>query len=384
MALKTDYDDLDQYDHVYISKVFTDTEIPGEPKDKSQKTSENITEWYRDNAFLKRGNITYGGTGFFYDKAPPLPNHIEHIMPDYHLYDDWVEKCVSGGGKRKEFTYYLDYSIGYLTRKCFRGCCYCVNRNAKRCVKASPLSEFMDESRPKLCFLDDNFFANPDWKQLIQPVICSGKRFQFKQGLDERLLTIEKVNEITKWKYDGDLIFAFDNIEDKDLIESKLRMFRDVAPHYTRRLKFYVFCGFDKDNIYDDTFWQKDIHDLFERIEILARYDALPYVMRYEKVYKSEYSSFYASVAAWCNQPSLFRSFPFRTFCQCWSIAKQDYKQFGRDMESYLASGGKKGKAWREMDLVEKLFPEIANQYYDLCGGLNRRVNETIENPRRY
>lgn len=101
VTLKTDYDDLDQYDHVYISKVFTDTEIPGEPKDKSQKTSENITEWYRDNAFLKRGNITYGGTGFFYDKAPPLPNHIEHIMPDYHLYDDWVEKCVSGGASVK-------------------------------------------------------------------------------------------------------------------------------------------------------------------------------------------------------------------------------------------------------------------------------------------
>ena len=97
VILKTDYDNLDVYDKVYISKVFTDTEVPGEPEDKSEKTSENITEWYADNEFLKQKNIEYGGTGFFYDKAPPLPDEIEHIMPDYHLYDNWVNNAIQGG-----------------------------------------------------------------------------------------------------------------------------------------------------------------------------------------------------------------------------------------------------------------------------------------------
>ena len=129
VILKTDYDGLDAFDKVFISKVFTDTEIPGEPEDKTGKNSETISEWYKDNEFLKQPNIEYGGTGFFYDKAPPLPDEIEHIMPDYHLYDDWVNENITSGVRRSEFTYYLDYSIGYLTRKCFRGCYYCVNRN---------------------------------------------------------------------------------------------------------------------------------------------------------------------------------------------------------------------------------------------------------------
>ena len=112
--LKTDYDNLDVYDKVYISKVFTDTEVPGEPKDKSNKNCDTIAEWYADNGFLNQPNIEYGGTGFFYDKAPPLPEHIEHIMPDYHLYDEWVLAAIDRGEKRDNFKYYLDYSIGYL------------------------------------------------------------------------------------------------------------------------------------------------------------------------------------------------------------------------------------------------------------------------------
>lgn len=74
VILKTDYDGLEVFDKVYISKVFTDTEVPGEKEDKSQKNCETISEWYADNEFLKQPNIEYGGTGFFYDKAPPLPN----------------------------------------------------------------------------------------------------------------------------------------------------------------------------------------------------------------------------------------------------------------------------------------------------------------------
>ena len=58
------------YDEIYLSKVFTATEVP--------------------QAILELPNIHYGGTGFFYDKAPPLKDEIEHCMPDYHLYDGWM------------------------------------------------------------------------------------------------------------------------------------------------------------------------------------------------------------------------------------------------------------------------------------------------------
>ena len=353
VTLKIDYEGLELFDKVYISKVFTKTEVP-----------EHV---------LSMPNVQYGGTGFYYDKAPPLPPEVEHIMPDYHLYDEWVEQAINSGVKRNEFTYYLDYSIGYLTRKCFRGCYYCVNRNYKGVEVASPLSEFMDESRPKLCFLDDNFLGCPKWRELIQPVIESKKRFQFKQGLDERLLTADKIIEISKWKYDGEVIFAFDNIEDKELITSKLELIRSTVPDWRRELKFYVFCGCDKHDKYDDEFWKQDITNLFERISILSRYGAKPYIMRFEKVYDSEFASFYAAVAAWCNQPSIFNTFTFRLFCQCRGMRRNGYKLYKRDVERYLKDIGIKGSEWRAMEQVANLYPEIASTYFDFDGKSNRK-----------
>lgn len=368
VVLKTDYEKLDHFDKVYISKVFTDTEIPGEPADKTNKKCDNISEWYADNEFLKQPNIVYGGTGFFYDKSPPLPDEIEHIMPDYHLYDEWVEKAIQSGRKRSEFTYYLDFSIGYLTRRCFRGCYYCVNKNYKQSICASPLEEFLDESRPYICLLDDNFLSNPQWRELIKPIVESGKRFEFKQGLDERLLTKDKIIEISQWKYKKEMIFAFDNIEDKDLIVSKLKLIRETVPEWKRELKFYVFCGCDRNNIYDENFWQEDIKDVFERIFILNEYGAKPYIMRYEKVYQSEYSSFYSALAAWCNQPSMFKTFTFRTFCQCRGMRRNGYKIYKRDIQTYLNNIGIKGLEWREMERIEQKYPEIAQKYYDFKG----------------
>ena len=164
VELKLDYDNLSEYDKVYLSKVFVNTEIPGEPKDKTGKNEDTVIEWYKDNEFLKQPNIEYGGTGFFYDKAPTLPEEIEHHMPDYHLYDKWVEERLADGGKRIDFKYYLDYSIGYVTRGCFRGCIFCGNRNCKKVTPHSPVEEFFDPSMKKICLLDDNFLGCKHWK----------------------------------------------------------------------------------------------------------------------------------------------------------------------------------------------------------------------------
>lgn len=366
VTLLLDYNSTDAYDKVYVSKVFVKTEIPCEPADKSSKNEHTVIDWYKDNEFLMKSNITYGGTGFFYDKAEPLPYEIEHSYPDYHLYDEWVNEKISNGVKRSEFTYYLDYSIGYLTRKCFRGCEFCVNRNYKGVEKASHLSEFMDVARPKLCFLDDNFFGYPEWKELIQPAVNSKKRFQFKQGLDERLLTEDKIITLSQWKYDGEVIFAFDNIEDKHLIMSKLDLIRKTVPQWKRELKFYVFCGWDKADKYDDAFWGKDIADLFERITILRAYGAKPYIMRFEKVYESEYSSFYATVAAYCNQPAMFKSFSFKLFAQCRGMRKDGYKKYKRDINSYLNEVGIKGSEWRSMEEIELKYPHISQTYFGI------------------
>ena len=70
-----------------------------EKEDRTKKNEETVGEYYADHPLLCLPNVEYGGTGFFYDKAPPLPMEIEHIMPDYHLYDDIVNALIAGGGK---------------------------------------------------------------------------------------------------------------------------------------------------------------------------------------------------------------------------------------------------------------------------------------------
>lgn len=346
VELKMDYENLECYDKVFISKVFTDTPI-----------NENV---------LSLPNVEYGGTGFFYDKAPKLPDEVEHHMPDYHLYDDWVNKKLLDGGKRQDYTYYLDWSIGFMTRGCIRGCSFCVNKNYKQCVLHSNLKEFLDESRPYICLLDDNVLACKDWRNVFNELIATGKKFQFKQGCDERLLTDEKCEVLfNQSKWIGDRIFAFDNIKDKDLIERKLQMIRR---HTNSQIKFYTFCGYNHDNlgVYDEDFWLKDIVDLFERIRILMSYGCLPYVMRYKDYELSPYRGIYITAASWCNQPSFFRKMSFEEFSKARGMSNEDYKKYKMDFKSYLADGGKKGSCWRYYDEFEKRHPEIADKYFHM------------------
>lgn len=161
VTLLLSYDNLDKYDKVYISKVFIKTTLPKEQN--GNKTEQNCIEFYKYHPILNLPNVEYGGTGFYYADAPNLPYEIEHIMPDYDLYNEWIKQCIQQGVKASEFKYYKNYSIGFLTRGCFRKCGFCVNRKYDRCVEHSYLSEFLDPNRKKLCFLDDNFFACSEW-----------------------------------------------------------------------------------------------------------------------------------------------------------------------------------------------------------------------------
>lgn len=321
VSLLLSYDEIENYDKVFISKVFTDTPIP-----------DGITELSR---------VECGGTGFFYDKAPPLPIEIEHIKPDYHLYDEFVNNLLNDGVKRSELSYYLDYSIGFTTRGCIRGCSFCVNKNYRLCATHSPVSEFLDQNRKYICLLDDNVLSCRDWKHIFEELNTTGKRFQFKQGMDERLLTDEKCEVIFNSKWIGEYIFAFDNIKDRRLVERKLGLIRK---HTNARIKFYVFCAYNHDqpDVYIEDFWQQDIRDVFERIRILMRYHALPYIMRYRDYDQSPFRGLYVIIASWCNQPSFFKRKSFREY----ALTRSDRTRY--------------------MEEFERQYPEIATEYFDM------------------
>lgn len=350
VELKMDYDNLYQYDKVFISKVFMDTEIPFEPTDKTLRKEDTIIDFYKDNELLNMNNVYFGGTGFYYDKAPPLPDEIEHIMPDYHLYDDYINEKIQNGNKEKDFDYFINYSIGMTTRGCIRQCSFCVNKNYKQAILHSPVEEFLDKSRKYICLLDDNVFACKDWKNVFNQLLKTNKRFQFKQGLDERLLTDEKAKVLFKEsKWIGDYIFAFDNIKDKQIIEEKLKLIRKYT---NRKIKFYVFCAYnhEQEGFYNQEFWHKDLTDLFERIKILMQYGCHPYIMRYKDYLNSPYKGAYINICSWCNQPHLFSKKSFREYCYA---ENERYKN-------------KSSATIKYMKQIENDFPDIAEKYFDM------------------
>ena len=330
VELKLNYENLEQYDKVFISKVFTDTHI--------------------DEEILKLDNVEYCGTGFYYDIARKLPCEIEHHMPDYHLYDDWVkyqlnDKKVS----KKALKYYTDYSIGFVTRGCFRQCGFCVNKNYKKVEEWSPLEEFLDKDRKKICLLDDNILGFKNRKEIIQKLKNTNKKFQFKQGMDIRLIDDEIAKLLISCKYDEDYIFAFDNIEDKSIIENKLKLWRKYNTLKGMNTKLYCFCGFDRNDKWDYDFWKRDIIDLFERIRILMKYNCKPYIMRFNRYEESPYRGIYINVAQWCNQPQFFSKMSYREMCE-----KDDERKGGNSATI------------RYNNYLEENEKEISEKYFNL------------------
>ena len=353
VKLKLDYENLDIYDEVFISKVFTDTWVPDWIAEgvNMDSVTVNLPE-----------NIHVGGTGFFFAQAPNLPDEIEHHMPDYHLYDEWIEREVARSKEEHEkagkhfnersyrtlFKEYTDYSIGFVTRGCFRKCPFCVNQKYDRVFLHSPLEEFYDPTRKKVCLLDDNVFGCPNWKDILQELIALKKPFKFKQGMDERILNEEKCKLLFSASYDGDYTFAFDNVSDYELIHNKLKLIRKYSK--ATNIKFYVLVGFESTDA-------SDVENMWKRVELLMRYQCLPYIMRYrnknETPWKeSKYRGMYVTMARWCNQPSFFKKKSFRQYCEA--------NQALVKTEGHICS------SMRALNDFENDYPEIARKYFDL------------------
>lgn len=353
VKLLMDYDQIDLCDEVYISKVFTDTPVP---------------DWISRNVNMDTGEVTLppnihvGGTGFFFAHAPNLDEEIEHHMPDYDLYNEWIESEVNKArdlaeksGKhfneysyRVQFKEYTDYSIGFVTRGCFRKCPFCVNQKYDHVFRHSPLNEFYDPKRKKICLLDDNVLGCSEWRDIIDEILKLGKPFKFKQGLDERVLTEEKCEILFNANYDGDYTFAFDNISDYELIHKKLQLIR----RYTKatNIKFYVLVGFESTDA-------KDIENMWKRVALLMEYQCLPYIMRYQNKNESpwedsKYRGMYITMARWCNQPNFFKKKSFREYCE----ANQER----------IKTEGKICSSMRALIDFEEEYPEIARKYFDM------------------
>lgn len=243
-----------KYDRVYKAKVFDDT------------YSEDI-EWC-----INADEIIKGGTG--YDLQNKLPEEIEHIKPDYDLYN------------------INDTAYGFLTRGCPRGCPFCIvkDKEGGRSHQVADLGEFWNgESR--IILLDPNITASRECEKLFNDLISTGKEIEFNQGIDVRLITDKGVEQLNQMKLKM-LHFAWDNYEFKTY--EKLKAIRPQLRYDSRSLRVYVLTNFN-------TTFEQDL----ERIIKLRELDFDPYVMIYDKPHAPKKVR---QLQGWVNNKRIWRT----------------------------------------------------------------------------
>lgn len=263
------------YDDVYLSKVFS------------------FTPDY--DYYINATNIHRGGTGYCIDlvdgkevfhkeRDHELPYEVEHIYPDYSIYPQLTK----------------DTAFGFLTRGCPRGCSFCIVAGKEgRCSrKVADLSEFWNGQK-KIVLCDPNILACPDWKDLLTQLRDSHALVDFNQGLDIRMMTMERIELLNQIKI-AEIHFAWDRYKDKDLILPKFKMFSE---HTTIRKKNTEHAAIVYTLVNFDSTLDQDL----ERIYTLRDLGFWAYVMIYDK---EHCDPIYKALSRWVNNRFVFAKCP--------------------------------------------------------------------------
>lgn len=282
------------YDVVYMCKVFDETYSPDIDfvlqADKIVKGGTGYFRRKRDKTcevFVRGAWINIGlntsfaiGNEVYYET---LPNEIEHIYPDYHLYEDivpWIRHT----------------SMGFLTRGCPRACGFCLvsDKEGRRSIKVADLGEW-HHSQSHIMLLDPNILACRQHPDLLQQLIDSKARVDFSQGLDIRLTNEENIRLINQVKV-KDIHFAWDNA--KDDLKRYFQDYKKIATHKVHGSWGTVYCL---------TNFGSTMEENLYRIYTLRDMGYDPYVMVYDKPHAPREIRL---LQRWCNNIKIFKSCP--------------------------------------------------------------------------
>ena len=241
------------YDVVYKSKVFS-----------------NLYS-HDDDFVINADEIIKGGTG--YDLQNKLPHEVEHMYPDYSLYN------------------ITDRAYGFLTRGCPRGCPFCIVKEKEGNIHTvADLDEWW-HGQKEIVLMDSNITASKDCERLFNQLIKSGRWINFEGGLDIRFMDEAKCEQLNQMKLSM-IHFAWDNYE-FDTYE-KLKRFRPLIKKRDREVGVYVLTNFN-------TTHEQDL----ERVYKLKELDCTPYIMIYEKGTEPRQTRL---LQRWCNNRFFFRA----------------------------------------------------------------------------
>lgn len=258
---KKTYVDAVEYEKVFVSLIF--------PINKNILVIKNCNE------------IKYGGTG--YDLTVKLPIEIDNFEEDYSIYPD--NNC----------------SYGFITRGCPNNCYFCfVPKKEGLLFEYRSIDQIIKHKQVE--FFDNNFLAYDKCELVMEELITKSIKCCFNQGLDIRLINERRAELLSKINYIGEYIFAFDDIKYKPVIINKIKILKKYIKK-DWKIKLFIYCNN-----------KMTIEETIDRIEWCKINKCLPYFMRDINCWSSENSDFYVDLAAWCNQPGIFKNMNFKTF----------------------------------------------------------------------
>ena len=211
-------------------------------------------------------NAVCGGTGF--DIKKKLPKDIDDCDLDYSIFPD----CKS--------------SYVWFSRGCIRNCPFCIVRKKEGYIKQVKPSN-LNPNGNLIEIMDNNFFANPEWKNSEKYLDKWQQSINFNSGIDVRIFEPEQALFINKYKIKR-VHTAWDNPK-IDLIPQFKELIKYIKPY---KIMTYVLIGFDS----------TEEEDLM-RVTKLWELKIDPFVMPYNK--KDKYQKRFAR---WVNMKAVFKT----------------------------------------------------------------------------
>lgn len=239
------------------------------------------------NKFAVEGcdKVDVGGVGSI-NPMLRLSDEIDNEDLDYSLYPD------------------NDKNYGFITRGCNRLCTFCkVPKTEGKLYWDKSIKEITKYGFKKTSFMDNNILMKDGHKKILREILDLDLKCDFNQGLDFRCVDDENLEMLAAIKYISTYTFAFD--------------FPQFERHITRqfkKIKKYIPGDW---NTRVFIYHNPETHTLKEtamRINWCRDNGVLPYFMRDLNCFKPEIKQTYIMLAAWCNQPALFKKKTFMDF----------------------------------------------------------------------
>lgn len=147
--------------------------------------------------------------------------------------------------------------------------------------------------------LDNNFFANPEWRWAIEDLKRQELPVKF-HGVDIRIMNDEQAAALNSIRMKGYIHIAWD-LPQIDLTERLLAMTKYIKP---QKIACYVLVGFNSTK-------EQDLY----RLRTLKRLGILPFVQPYRDFKNRRQPTQYElDIARWANRAWLFKSMDFEDY----------------------------------------------------------------------